>query len=1218
MAVLAFVLVARVAISQAVVSPVNLPYPASGQHSTSISCGTDAWLQNMRLNPSFRFAEEKMNEEILRGNGLLSEDTLVLPVVFHIISDNPNAVTDLFVQKGLADLNDAFANSGNWFGVNGTDTRIRFKLAQKDPDGGNTTGITRVQTHWGSDINREIEDAKMKDVAEWDPKRYINIWIVKNLQFETFAEFSCGVWTRGSINGYATLPPGGSKTDGIVITKFGYLFIHEMGHFLGLYHTFEGGCKNNNCAVDGDRVCDTQPDGTSRSSVACNDPLNSCNTDTLSQHSNGFFTTDVPDPIENLMDMGNEGCHRSFTKGQADRMHTTIITQRPGLLATNTALQCNDDVFASFLSDIQEVKAGDKIQFTNTSKGATAYQWLLNGVLIDSAEHFGHTFHLTGKHKVTLKAIKNSTCFASHSVFINVNCGVTARFYPNKQKIASKENIFQDTILFTNTSFGATQYQWMIGNDKGLQEQMVSNETNLAYMFATPAKYSVRLIASTGSCTKVTLTQYFDVLDPTADATIYVNAVNCYEETKAKVEFYICNSGYDTLAANLPVSFYDGNPALPGTKKIGSTFYTTAPVLGKCCSGLYTVMLDVGYRGLDQLYVVVNDNGTQAPPELPNTSIIESNYTNNVQMVQNFGFKAVPVPASVSMEPGDTIKLSAYGRPTETENFRWIAADRLSCTQCRETEYIADTTPFLIRQVIGVSEFNCIDTAQVRISVPPYHDFRVRIGSAECAAGDSMQVMFTLFNDFKRGILPTGLTVRFYNGNPLTENAKWLPPAFVLKDTIAQKEYDFSARIKGSTTGKLFALVNDDSGAPPIIFPNSFLLEKAYNNNLNMLDYEPETIHLIHQDTIIMRGTGFYPTIKNSLASNGTVTWKKGVGYTISCEQCQTPFVSITQPSMVPVSAVNTFGCVINGKLNIRMLPPDFTLQVLNTSCINNTTTKVDFSICMNNGYDSVWKNIPVSFYEGNPTVHGARLLQTVFVTPSLVPGSCASYSHQINTPTANYLYVVVNDSGNAATSGPDPVFPETNFINNIVHAANFKRFNVRVEPNDTTIERASSATLFAVADGGTLRLPVWQSNPFLSCTSCFSPVVTPNYTDKYMVTGSNENQCTDTGWVTVRTVTLGEVYVPSGFTPNQDGLNDILYVMANGNIKIIKDFYVFSRWGEKIFEVHNVAPNNPLYGWKGFIKGQPAASGAYLYQVVAEFTDGKTKHFKGAITLIR
>jgi gliding motility-associated-like protein len=259
-----------------------------------------------------------------------------------------------------------------------------------------------------------------------------------------------------------------------------------------------------------------------------------------------------------------------------------------------------------------------------------------------------------------------------------------------------------------------------------------------------------------------------------------------------------------------------------------------------------------------------------------------------------------------------------------------------------------------------------------------------------------------------------------------------------------------------------------------------------------------------------------------------------------------------------------------------------------------------------------------VSFYEGNPAVHGARLLQTVFVTPLLAAGTCISYVHTITTPGPNFLYAVVNDSGKVGTTGPAPIFPETDITNNIAHAADFMRFNVRVVPNDTTIERTTSATLFAVADGGTLRLPVWQSNPFLSCTNCFNPIVTPTYTHRYMVTGQNENQCTDTGWVTVRTVTSGEVYIPSGFTPNQDGLNDVLYVMANGNIKILKDFYVYSRYGEKIFEVHNVAPNDPLYGWKGFIKGKPAPSGAYVYQVLAEFTDGKTKYYKGAVTLIR
>ena len=94
---------------------------------------------------------------------------------------------------------------------------------------------------------------------------------------------------------------GSSPSNGVVVT-------HEMGHYLGLFHTFQGGCKNDDCLQDGDRVCDTPPD-TSTGYFPCDALTNSCHTDADDTSPNNPFRSpalgglgDQPDQYRNYMD----------------------------------------------------------------------------------------------------------------------------------------------------------------------------------------------------------------------------------------------------------------------------------------------------------------------------------------------------------------------------------------------------------------------------------------------------------------------------------------------------------------------------------------------------------------------------------------------------------------------------------------------------------------------------------------------------------------------------------------------------------------------------------------------------------------------------------------------------------------------------------------------------------------------------------------------------
>jgi trimeric autotransporter adhesin len=105
---------------------------------------------------------------------------------------------------------------------------------------------------------------------------------------------------------------------------------------------------------------------------------------------------------------------------------------------------------------------------------------------------------------------------------------------------------------------------------------------------------------------------------------------------------------------------------------------------------------------------------------------------------------------------------------------------------------------------------------------------------------------------------------------------------------------------------------------------------------------------------------------------------------------------------------------------------------------------------------------------------------------------------------------------------------------------------------------------------------------------------------------------CRDTISVPVSARTLtDQIYIPNAFSPNGDGLNDVLKVYGY----IIRDlrFTVFNQWGEKIFESRNQA-----VGWDGLFKGKPQPSGVYIYLCDLTLKDGTKMQKKGSINLVR
>ncbi len=118
--------------------------------------------------------------------------------------------------------------------------------------------------------------------------------------------------------------------------------------------------------------------------------------------------------------------------------------------------------------------------------------------------------------------------------------------------------------------------------------------------------------------------------------------------------------------------------------------------------------------------------------------------------------------------------------------------------------------------MIATSQFGCVDTAYTNIKVPPADDFTIEVNQVECAGKDSLYVNFTIRNGFKRGTIPKGLVVTFYDGSPLSPTSNILPVSFSVPANVNAKQFTYSSFIKAMGTGKLYAVVNDSGTAQSI------------------------------------------------------------------------------------------------------------------------------------------------------------------------------------------------------------------------------------------------------------------------------------------------------------------------------------------------------------------------------------------------------------------
>lgn len=147
----------------------------------------------------------------------------------------------------------------------------------------------------------------------------------------------------------------------------------------------------------------------------------------------------------------------------------------------------------------------------------------------------------------------------------------------------------------------------------------------------------------------------------------------------------------------------------------------------------------------------------------------------------------------------------------------------------------------------------------------------------------------------------------------------------------------------------------------------------------------------------------------------------------------------------------------------------------------------------------------------------------------------------------------------------------------------------------------------------------VWTPSAGLSCADCLRPLATPLQTTGYTLEVTDLNGCFARAVIQIVVDERAGIFVPNIFSPNGDGENDRFFIFANdANIREIRSFLVFDRWGEMVFEYYRFLPNNPAYGWDGAFRGKPLDPAVFVWFAEIELIDGRVEVLKGDVLLKR
>ncbi|HEX8516404.1 MAG TPA: PKD domain-containing protein [Bacteroidia bacterium] len=823
------------------------------------------------------------------------------------------------------------------------------------------------------------------------------------------------------------------------------------------------------------------------------------------------------------------------------------------------------------------------IQLTDTSQDATSLTWDFgDGTSSTSGGTFTHTYAASGDYTIILTAVNSTSgCPASSDTIVAHIRNIVAMFATDSLLCGGSSYSYDASPSIDVGPSCYRGYTWFFSDPS--MRPITSSSPNSPISFSNAGAQTVGLVVMDINGCKDTLIKTVEVYNLVPSYTVSDMNI-CLPDTISFTNM----STSDTTITSYSWSFGDGTPN--GSTQNATHIYNTAA--GSAYLTSLTITNALGCTGtLTQLITIYTP-----------TSVISS--LPNICLGQ-------PV----------TLNATNYTSQGSGLSYNWNFGDGNFATGNNQSHVFTTSGSHLITLTYSEIATGCTGTATVNLNIQDYPvaGFVSDVDSLTTLC-NPQQVNFTNTSTSSSPITPlwnwgagtsnsSALSLVFATG---THNVSLVvSTSYGCKDTVTKvlnvvgPAGDFIMSNNNICKGDVITFTLFDTldvgsyswdfgdgfsidNVSPVSHPYNFLPPSGQtvakltvygqDNVCPVVVQQTVFIHYVkadftRNDSLLCLGESVSFINTSSPPSGNIFTWNLGDGTTSGTSTGLSHTYADTGTYHTILIAQNSsFGCRDTTTKLITVLPLPIVDPVGDSVCMYSAA---QLSV---NGYDPANNYI----YSWTP---GTELNNDSIYNPTLTGLNSGSYTVTVvdtnscrNTGSA-YLYVVP---------------PLTGFV------------------WDTTIVLGDSAMLPISNADGTI-LFTWTPPDGLSCLQCSNPSARPLEEMTYMLYAEDIFGCTNaTYYFNIDIHPEIFVELPTTFTPNGDGVNDVIYVKGWG-IKELQSFQIYNRWGELVFE-----SNDLVLGWDGFYKGILQNNDVYVYKVRAMSWSDQELSKEGHINLMR